>query len=191
MLSLTRWRKTKDHPSAVQQDDRLSEPASLQLVPHSNQTTASIPRFELAQEPARVPGDTTRTPRRSHRDASHTPATSITPKPPSQKWGLFLLNPQTAPTDSNDIENTYPIDIVAVHGITGSAFSTWTHKNKAFWLRDFLPSQFPGSRVFSYGYPADVFFSKERGDIGTFARTLLEKLNRERDNIEVCSVGGR
>jgi hypothetical protein len=112
---------------------------------------------------------------------------STTAQPTEQKWGLFLLNPKAHPNDSHQIENTYPIDIVAVHGITGSAFSSWTSKNETFWLRDFLPNEFPGARIFSYGYPADVFFSKERGDIGTFARTLLQKLCRERDGIEVSS----
>ena len=73
--------------------------------------------------------------------------------------------------------------------ITGSAFSTGEAKNGAFWLHDFLPDQFPGARIFSYGYPADVFFSKETGDIGTFARTLLDKLSRERDGIEVSYRG--
>ena len=117
------------------------------------------------------------------------------------KWGLFLLNP-ISHSDANESPGEYPIDIVAVHGITGSAYSTWTCKDKtnsALWLRDFLPQEFPGARIFTYGYPADVFFSKERGDIGTFARTLLDKLLREREEndyrhrpiIFIChSMGG-
>ena len=187
MLNLTRWRKTKDQPSAPQQNEGSTESTTLQQTQHSNQIVPSRSRSQITQESLQVAEDITRSSLRDSRDVSRKlTSPSLGPKVPEQKWGLFLLNPDALLNDANATENTYPIDIVAVHGITGSAYSTWTHKNNAFWLKDFLPAQFPGARVFSYGYPADVFFSKERGDIGTFARTLLEKLNRERYQNEVC-----
>src|SRR2546429_9413121 len=74
------------------------------------------------------------------------------------KYGLFLLNPQTPDPDGVEAEETYLLDIVAVHGITGDAYNTWTHENGKFWLQDFVPKKFPGARVFSFGYPAEVFF---------------------------------
>jgi hypothetical protein len=98
--------------------------------------------------------------------------------------GLILLNPKPGPDgvepDGVEPNEPYSLDVVAVHGITGDAFTTWTHRNGKNWLRDFLPNKFPGARVFSYGYPADIFWSKNKGDIDSFARTLLECLKRER-----------
>ncbi len=35
------------------------------------------------------------------------------------------------------------------------------------------------------GHPADICFSKEKGDIGTYARGLLDKLRREREDVKV------
>jgi hypothetical protein len=101
----------------------------------------------------------------------------------SGKYGLFLLNPPKPRLDIA-VRERYPVDIVAIHGITGDAFETWTDKkSKTNWLRDLLPKSFPGVRVFSFGYPADVFFSRETGRIADFARDLLEKLKRERKRV--------
>lgn len=77
------------------------------------------------------------------------------------------------------------MDIVAVHGITGDAYDTWTHDNGNFWLRDLVPKDLPGVRVFSYGYPAEVFCTFNTGNLDTYARSLLEGLKRERRKKEV------
>jgi hypothetical protein len=46
---------------------------------------------------------------------------------------------------------------VAVYGLGGDAFTTWTHpKSKAFWSKDFLPQQIPDARIMTFGYNADV-----------------------------------
>jgi hypothetical protein len=112
------------------------------------------------------------------------PAPIVQPSPSSldrvDKYGLFLLNPQTSNVDSDQAEETYLIDIVTLHGITGDAYNTWTHENGNFWLRDFVPEDFPGARVFSFGYDAKVFCSRGKGTIESFARSLLEGLTRER-----------
>lgn len=97
------------------------------------------------------------------------------------------MNPQhSQDTDSKSGED-YALDIIAVHGITGDAYDTWTHQNGALWLRDFLPKDFPGARVFSFGYDAEVFCSRNTGDIASFARTLLEDILRERQEEKVTS----
>jgi hypothetical protein len=71
----------------------------------------------------------------------------------TEKYGLFQLHPPIrTPSDIEDRE-TNSLDIVAVHGITGDAYDTWTHDNGNFWLRDLIPKDLPGVRVFSYGYP--------------------------------------
>ncbi|KAF7856377.1 hypothetical protein EAF04_009905 [Stromatinia cepivora] len=100
----------------------------------------------------------------------------------TERFGLFHLNP--IPTLSNGEEPLYRIDVVALHGIKGDAFKTWTEKRednkKNFWLRDQLPVELPGARIFSYGYDANVLFSRGTGTIEDFARTLLVDLMRER-----------
>jgi len=105
----------------------------------------------------------------------------------TEKHGLFLIH---LPNPASDEEERlgYAFDIVAVHGITGNAYDTWTHSNKTFWLKDFLPKDFPGARVFSYAYPADVFCTFATGSIRSFARSLLEGLRGERRSKDVCSL---
>ncbi|THV51253.1 hypothetical protein BGAL_0117g00080 [Botrytis galanthina] len=119
----------------------------------------------------------------------------------TEKFGLFHLNP--IPVLPKNGESPYRIDIVALHGIKGDAFRTWTEKNedgvKNMWLRDQLPNELPGARIFSFGYDANVLFSRGTGTIEDFATNLLEDLVRERKDdsnrkrriIFIChSMGG-
>lgn len=141
-------------------------------------------------------------PSETSRNASRTGATSSTvieqPVQTTQyspstsnrtdKYGLFLLNPQSSHFGGVEAEETFLLDIVALHGITGDAYDTWTHENGKFWLRDFIPEDFPGARVFSFGYDAEVFFSRSKGNIESFARSLLEGLTRERMDEKVARL---
>ncbi|CZT09569.1 uncharacterized protein RCO7_03690 [Rhynchosporium graminicola] len=117
--------------------------------------------------------------------------------------GLVLLNQSTPPTLASRTIRQYPIDIVAIHGIRGGNYSTWTDKSNKespyFWLQDSLPKEFPGARIYSFGYLADVFFTKNTGDFETFADDLLDQINNTRISHEekrrplifVChSMGG-
>ncbi|TVY80417.1 Protein SERAC1, partial [Lachnellula suecica] len=84
---------------------------------------------------------------------------------------------------------TCPVDIIALHGINGNARTTWTHqhektKRKEFWLQDYLPLEFPGARIYTFGYDARVFFSLGTGDIGSFATSLLEDVRNVRTKRE-------
>jgi hypothetical protein len=103
------------------------------------------------------------------------------------KHGLFLLNTKNPQLDGVQAEESFLLDIVALHGITGDAYDTWTHENGKFWLQDFLPKELPGARIFSFGYPAEVFCSLGTGDLDSFARSLLEDLKRERRRKEVSA----
>jgi hypothetical protein len=98
------------------------------------------------------------------------------------------MNLQNSHFDGTKSEENYLLDIVAVHGITGDAYDTWTHDNGKLWLRDFLPEDFPGARVFSFGYDAEVFCSRSKGNIESFARSLLEGLTRERIEENVATL---
>ncbi|TVY38557.1 Protein SERAC1 [Lachnellula occidentalis] len=104
-----------------------------------------------------------------------------TPKSSSsatEEYGLLRLdtevdNPVTPQPPASD---SYPKDIIAIHGLHGNATSTWTHDNGCMWLRDILPSRLPGSRIFSFGYPT----TGTHGSIKDIARNLLENLKGER-----------
>ncbi|SRR6266536_4691703 len=93
-----------------------------------------------------------------------------------EKFGLFELTSKSEAT----LDPGLP-DIIAVHGINGDAFNTWTHGDDgALWLRDFLPSEIPGARVFTFGYDSNVAFTRVKGSLDSYARELLEQLNAVR-----------
>lgn len=84
-------------------------------------------------------------------------------------YGLFHLT-EAAPSQAKP--KTCPVKIVAVHGLNGDAFTTWTHSNGTLWLRDCLPASLPGCQVYSYGYPSQVFTQSYAG-VRDYARHLL------------------
>ncbi|KAJ9612240.1 hypothetical protein H2200_003837 [Cladophialophora chaetospira] len=72
--------------------------------------------------------------------------------------------------------------IIAVHGLGGDAFATWTHpKSKKFWLRDFLPQQIPDARIMTFGYNADAAFGQSTAEILDHAKSLLVSLVDKRE----------
>lgn len=103
------------------------------------------------------------------------------------KYGLLPMNSQNSRITNTVFDENYLLDIIAVHGITGDAYDTWTHKNGNLWLRDFIPEDFPGARVFSFGYNANVFCSRSKGNVESFARSLLGGLINERLEKKVTS----
>ncbi|KAI9665348.1 MAG: hypothetical protein M1831_001785 [Alyxoria varia] len=95
----------------------------------------------------------------------------------SASYGLHeLSNPQTTDPDA-----LIKADLVAVHGLGGDAFDTWTNPKSGFlWLRDSLPSSLQSLRIFSFGYNANLFVNGASGRSFTFAEDLLAQLNDER-----------
>ena len=95
------------------------------------------------------------------------------------RFGLF---PFTADLNESQLEQG-GADIVAIHGITGDYETTWQwnpEQGGALWLRDFLPEDLPGTRVFSFGYDAKVVFTTSKATLRDFARSLLNRINRLR-----------
>ncbi|KAF4498688.1 Alpha Beta hydrolase fold [Fusarium agapanthi] len=90
------------------------------------------------------------------------------------------------------------IDIITIHGLQG--YDIWEHRTlgvgdsskTVFWVRDFLPKDFPSARIFSYHYLSTAF--RDGQAITRAADKLLNKLkNLQADNIEYReskSVGG-
>ena len=99
------------------------------------------------------------------------------------KYGLFHV----CDCDPSINNSSYPIDVVAVHGVNGDAFHTWTTHGK-FWLRDFLSKDLPDARIFTFGYASKISFTCARGELRDFARSLLESLRMARPTREVCLI---
>lgn len=105
-----------------------------------------------------------------------------------QLEGLYHLNKSISTVDEAGRER-FDVDIVAIHGLNGTPFGTWTQTimNKetrkrvsTLWLRDLLPEDVPGARIYTYGYPSQVCFSKSRATTEDFAQKLLWELKAER-----------
>ena len=109
---------------------------------------------------------------------------TLTQPPPPRKLGLINLTPDLG---DDKTDPRFP-DIVAIHGIGGDAYKTWTHENGTLWLRDFLPKSIKGARIFSFGYDAEVVLTKSQAELDDFARSLLNKLRVERDHDVCCHL---
>ncbi|KAF4981698.1 hypothetical protein FDECE_17641 [Fusarium decemcellulare] len=115
----------------------------------------------------------------------------------SERHGLFLLRP-----GPNEVYNAnhYLIDIVAIHGLGGHPFKTWTEKEgRHLWLRDSLPAHIPEARIMTFGYDSTIVFGKSRSQIHDYALDLASRLEmlrqrpqeRDRPLIFIChSLGG-
>lgn len=114
------------------------------------------------------------------------PSLAVEPREPrtEHQYGLFAFE-----TGSFDLkasgQERFPIDIIAVHGLGGDAYKTWTHGSTGkLWLRDFLPSFLPGCRVYTFGYPSKLNDTNMHAGVSEFGRKLLSSI---RDHIEDSS----
>jgi hypothetical protein len=101
---------------------------------------------------------------------------------PDESYGLFQLYdpPQGIVRSHSNASYDTRVDIVAIHGINGDARQTWTHGNGKCWLKDFLPETHSEARIYTFGYPAGVAFSRSFAKIEDFARRLLIDLTAVR-----------
>jgi hypothetical protein len=102
---------------------------------------------------------------------------------PREAFGLFRLDKESSTLSfepSEGITTIYNADIIAIHGLGGTAYKTWTHSNGKLWLRDFAPNEFPGARIYTFGYDSGVAFSRGAGSLNDFARSFLGAIQSER-----------
>lgn len=78
--------------------------------------------------------------------------------------------------------------IVAVHGLNGDAYKTWTSdKGNVNWLKDpdLLPKYLPNARILTWGYNANVVSFKGKSTssdrILQHAQTLVAQLQADRE----------
>jgi hypothetical protein len=115
-------------------------------------------------------------------------------------FGLFPLHPREEGRHAGEAVNRgsreqeatglYNADIIAIHGLGGTPYNTWTHENGILWLRDFVPDELPGARIYTFGYDSSFAFSKGTGTLRDFAKNFLEAIRLERKTPEVSGSPG-
>lgn len=105
-------------------------------------------------------------------------ATAAIKSEKSETLGLFCLHESSLESEEDD---QFPVDVIAVHGLNGSAFKTWTHSNGTNWLQSILPKFIPGCRVYTYGYPSKLWLNKSSATVRDFARGLLTSVRDVQD----------
>ena len=105
------------------------------------------------------------------------------------RYGLLrIVGPEDEQDDSIARSQSFHVDIIALHGLNGDAYVTFTHANGTLWLRDLLPASLPGARIYTYGYASQAFFSASRSDMYDFAAGLLVDLDNQRATPEVSTA---
>ena len=77
--------------------------------------------------------------------------------------------------------------IVAVHGLGGDPWETWTHtKTKTCWIRDFLPHDCKRARIITFGYDSALIAESLVQNIQNLAKQLMRHLDALRADCPVC-----
>lgn len=95
--------------------------------------------------------------------------------------GLSLIH--EAETSDDDA-----FDIVAVHGLSGHSFETWTSRESgSCWLRDFLPESIPKANILTFGYDSRLT-NTAVPSISSVAQSLLKTLTEWRRHDQEVSL---
>jgi hypothetical protein len=101
----------------------------------------------------------------------------------NEQFGLFPVHVPT-PHNLASLPAAHEIDIIAVHGLGGDVHRTWQHENGFNWL-DHIHEEFPGVRVYSYGYDSGMAFTLGTVGLTDYARHLLSLIKRIRNRTSV------
>ncbi|KAF2851231.1 hypothetical protein T440DRAFT_395228 [Plenodomus tracheiphilus IPT5] len=72
------------------------------------------------------------------------------------------------------------VDIVACSGLAAGAFVGWQHESGTMWLRDLLPVDIPGCRVFIWGKLSQLHKSLSHMGVHHYRDSLLDDLDKIR-----------
>jgi triacylglycerol esterase/lipase EstA (alpha/beta hydrolase family) len=125
--------------------------------PRGESSSASALSQNSAEPPTQAP-------------ASHHPQ-------PAGKIGLFELA-----KGKHDDEKT--IDVVAVHGLQGDLYQTWTHENGTMWLESILPDKIPYARIMTFGYDSAIAFSSSEAMLEDKSIELINRLTMKRSSVK-------
>lgn len=142
-----------------------------------NKVTTATPNASIA-EPENKQSEPTTIAQPDRAEFNESTAPAQTEKPRQQ--GLFLVSDRL-PKSGGSGGESFGVDIIAIHGLNGDPYRTWTDgETRLFWLGDLLPDDIPGARIFTYGYPSHLLCSTSRARISDFAETLLAHVESRR-----------
>jgi len=195
LLSSDQRRTDKQQPNAPAQTGQPSAntaPALAAPRDDNGQTTIVEVSGSTASTAAIVTAPTRDSPRNDP---------SVESREPSAATAAAVLHPANFPNfdhiskkDDYGVKVLYrpaaaTIDIVFIHGLTGSAYTTWLReKSGVHWPRDLLKNDLKDARIMTFGYDADVvnFWKHAAQDgISGYANDLLGSLAGRREGILV------
>jgi hypothetical protein len=134
-------------------------------------------RVELVDQPSESQTETLLALDRRE-DSNFPPCHSYT-----EQFGLLSVYIPT-PQVLEALPAAHHTDIIAVHGFGGDAYRTWQHENGYSWLHH-LHEQYPGVRVYTYGYDSGMAFGFGTVGLTNYARHLLSLIKLTRGNTTV------
>ncbi|CAD6592661.1 MAG: hypothetical protein ASARMPREDX12_006341 [Alectoria sarmentosa] len=85
-------------------------------------------------------------------------------------------------------EGNIDVDIIAITGLAGHAFGSWSTATQRMWLRDFLPRDIPQARILLYGYDSHIVNSQSRSILADFSSNFIVKFNAMRGCLMINEV---
>lgn len=71
---------------------------------------------------------------------------------PNQPFRLDKDSSNLSSRPLRDATALFNVDIINIYRLGGTPYKTWTHNNGKFWLYDFVPNEFLGARIYTFGY---------------------------------------
>ncbi|KAJ0414211.1 hypothetical protein BJY00DRAFT_319044 [Aspergillus carlsbadensis] len=100
---------------------------------------------------------------------------------PAQSAGLVCLTKALKPEKHVEAK---AIDIVAVHGLSAEpGVNIWQAVDGTLWLRDLIPKDIKGARVFAFHYNAQPLYAGQQDSLESTASTLLSAIAAARQDI--------